>query len=120
VIHFIKTIHFQDDRSAIHISSIEISCLFVFKESKGNAMAHLTASRALPQAGRSATSARFLPASAAAFAVWRQRRALAEPCPTTCAEDVGLTEAEIDFAKRAARCGTFRTTGGSERAVAPA
>jgi uncharacterized protein YjiS (DUF1127 family) len=66
----------------------------VFKESKGNAMAHLTATRTLPHAGRSTDTSLFARA-AAALAVWRQRRALAA-LPDHLRRDVGLTEAEID------------------------
>jgi hypothetical protein len=112
VIHFIKTIHFQYDGRCLHISSIEISSLFVFKESKGNAMAHLTASRTLPVAGRSTTARCLGDRLAAVFAVWRQRRALAS-LPDHLRQDVGLTEAEIDREARR-HSGTSRTTGGSE------
>jgi uncharacterized protein YjiS (DUF1127 family) len=66
----------------------------VFKESKGNAMAHLTASRTLPVAGRS-TTVSLGDRLAAVFAIWRQRRALAS-LPDHLRQDVGLTEAEID------------------------
>ena len=75
-----------------HISSIEISIPIVFKESKGNAMAHMTASRALPHAGRS-NPASFFARLGTAFAVWRQRRALGN-LPEHLRHDVGLTEAE--------------------------
>ena len=55
-------------------------------------MAHLTASRALPQARRSANPTVFARIGAA-FTVWQQRRALAE-LPDHLREDVGLTRAE--------------------------
>jgi uncharacterized protein YjiS (DUF1127 family) len=66
----------------------------VFKESKGNAMAHLTVSRTLPAAGRS-TDLSLVDRLAGLIAIWRQRRALAS-LPDHLRQDVGLTEAEID------------------------
>jgi uncharacterized protein YjiS (DUF1127 family) len=74
-------------------------------------MAHLTASRTLPVAGRS-TTVSLGDRLAAVFAIWRQRRALAS-LPDHLRQDVGLTEAEIDREARR-HSGTSRSTGGSE------
>ena len=58
-------------------------------------MAHTTASRALSPAARSSATVTVAQRVAAAFAVWRQRRALAD-LPEHLRRDVGLTEAEIE------------------------
>ena len=57
-------------------------------------MAHMTATRALPHAGRSVT-ATLLTRASAALAVWRQRRALSN-LPAHLRQDVGLSVEEID------------------------
>ncbi|KPQ17090.1 MAG: putative conserved small protein [Rhodobacteraceae bacterium HLUCCO18] len=57
-------------------------------------MAHI-ASRTLSPAGRSAVGPALFTRIAVAFAVWRQRRALAG-LPDHLRRDVGLTDAEID------------------------
>jgi len=57
-------------------------------------MAHSTAHRALPQAGRSNASSSLLGRIHAYLAVWRQRRALADLSPHM-RRDIGLTEADI-------------------------
>lgn len=58
-------------------------------------MAHTTASRALPTAGRASSRPTLAERIAATFAIWRQRRALAS-LPPYLRKDVGLTEAQID------------------------
>jgi uncharacterized protein YjiS (DUF1127 family) len=65
----------------------------VFKILKGNAMAHITASRAMPQAGQPSATGTLAHRVSAAFGVWRQRRILAE-LPDHLRKDVGLTEAD--------------------------
>jgi uncharacterized protein YjiS (DUF1127 family) len=78
----------------LHISSIEINPPIAFKESKGNAMAHVTATRPLPLAGRS-TPATLFGRVGSAIAVWRQRRALAS-LPAHLRRDVGLSAEDVD------------------------
>jgi uncharacterized protein YjiS (DUF1127 family) len=55
---------------------------------------------------------------ASVFAVWRQRRVLAE-LPDHLRRDVGLSETEITREAQR-RSGTFRTSGATERAGGPA
>jgi uncharacterized protein YjiS (DUF1127 family) len=66
----------------------------VFTISKGNPMADVINSRGLTRAHPAPAAAGALTRLAAAFAVWRQRRALAE-LPEHLRRDVGLSETEI-------------------------
>jgi uncharacterized protein YjiS (DUF1127 family) len=77
----------------LHISSIEINtpvCVQGIERKR-----HGTCDRDAhpPLAGRSTPATLFATASAAPFAVWRQRRALAS-LPDHLRQDVGLTEAD--------------------------